>query len=108
MKRITYLTLAMVAVSFCSQAWLGAGAPAQAATVTDVFVFKAPTIKEFCQGNPKFFHIGSAKVADNHTLTLTRDVNDDGDFTDIQATLNGTGNADVDAITRKTVQLRRQ
>ena len=99
MKRITYLTLAMVAVSFCSQAWLGAGAPAQAATVTDVFVFKAPTIKEFCQGNPKFFHIGSVTVADNNTLTLTRDVLNTGDLTDIRATINNTGIADIDAIT---------
>jgi hypothetical protein len=92
------MTMAMVAVTFCGQAWLGTGAPALAATVTDTFEFKAPTIKEFCQGNPKFFHIGSVKVAEGVTLTLTRDVLNAGDLTDIQATINNTGIADIDAI----------
>jgi hypothetical protein len=97
MKRVTYLTLAMAAMTFCSQAWLGAVAPAQAATVTDTFEFTA-TIKAFCQGNPKFFENFNVKVAEGVTLTVTRDVLNTGDLTDIQATLNNTGNADLDAI----------
>lgn len=97
MTRFTQLTMAMVAVTCCSQAWLGAVAPAQAATVTDTFAFKA-TVKAFCQGNPKFFENFNVKAAEGVTLTLTRDVNADGDFTDIRATLNNTGNADLDAI----------
>ena len=67
MKRVTYLTMAMVAVTFCSQAWLGTGAPAQAATVTDTFELKV-TSKEWCQDNPKFFENINVKAADNITL----------------------------------------
>ena len=37
MKRFTHVTMALVAVTFCSQAWLGTVASAQAATVTDTF-----------------------------------------------------------------------
>lgn len=98
MKRVTQLTLAMAAMTFCSQAWLGAVAPAQAATVTDTFELKA-TVKQFCEGNPKFFQNFKVKVAENITLTLTRDVLGTDDFTDIQATLINTENADLDAIT---------
>lgn len=98
MKRITYLTLAMVAVTFCSQAWLGTGVPALAATVIDTFELKV-TSKEWCQDNPKFFENINVKAADNITLTLTRDVLGTGDFTDIQATINNTGSADIDAMT---------
>jgi hypothetical protein len=98
MQRVTYLTMAMVAVTFCSQAWLGPVAPAQAATVTDTFQFKATT-KEWCQGNPKFSETINAKAADHVTFTITRDVLNTGDFTDIQAKINNTGSADIDAIT---------
>ncbi len=98
MNRVTRLTMAMVAVTFCIQAWMGAVAPAQAATVIDTFQFKA-TLKQWCQGNPKFFENLQAKVADNVTLTLTRDVLNTGDLTDIQAKVNNTGSADIDAIT---------
>jgi hypothetical protein len=99
MKRVTYLTMTMVAVTFCGQAWLGTGAPAQAATVTDTFELKV-TIKEWCQGNPKFFENINVKVADNSTLTVTRDVLGTNDFTDIQATINTNGgSADIDAMT---------
>src|SRR5207237_9534116 len=76
----------------CSQASL-----AQAATVTATFELKA-TGKEWCQGNPKFFENIHVKVADNITLTFTRDVLSTGDLTDIQATINNTGSADIDAI----------
>jgi hypothetical protein len=92
MQRFIHVTMAMVAVTFCSQAWLGPVAPAQAATVTDTFELKA-TAKEWCQGNPKFFETIHAKVADHVTFTLTRDL------TDIEAKINNTGSTDIDAIT---------
>jgi hypothetical protein len=98
MKRVTHLTMTMVAVTICSQVWLGTVAPAQAATVTDTFELKA-TAKEWCQGNPKFFENINVRVADNITVTITRDVNGDGDYTDIQATINNTEIDDIDAIT---------
>ena len=98
MNRFTQLTITIVAVTFCFQGWIGAGAPAQAATVIDTFEFKA-TLKQWCQGNPKFFQHIQVKVADNITLTITRDVLNSGDLTDIQAKVNNTGNADVDEIT---------
>ena len=98
MNRFTYL--AMVAVTFCGQAWLGMVAPAQAATVIDTFELTG-TFKEFCEGNPKFFETIKTVVKDGVTLTVTRDVNGDDDFTDIQATVNNTGSADIDAITLK-------
>ena len=69
---------------------LGSLAPAQAATVTDRFEFKA-TLKEWCQGNPKFFENNNAKATDDVLLTITRDVNGDTDFTDISATIGLSG-----------------
>ena len=98
MKRVIQLTMAIVAVIFCSQAWMGTVAPAQAATVTDIFPLKA-TAKEWCQGNPKFFENINVKVDDNITITISRDVLNTGDFTDIQAKINNTENTDIDAIT---------
>src|SRR4029077_13644473 len=98
MKRFTHVTMALVAMTLYSQAWLGTVAPAQADTVTDTFPLKA-TGKEWCQGNPKFFETIHVKVADNITLTFTRDVLNTGDLTDIQAKVNNTGSADIDAIT---------
>ena len=95
MKRFTQLTMAMVAMIFCSQGWMGAVAPAQAATVTDTFELKA-TLKQWCEGNPKFFEKVTVKVA---TVTITRDVNGDDDFTDIRAKINNSGDDDLDAIT---------
>lgn len=98
MKRLTQLTMAILAVTFCSQTWIGAIAPAQAAAVTDTFELKA-TIKEFCEGNPKFFENFKIIPAFNVTLTITRDVLGIGDLTDIQATINTNGaSADIDAI----------
>jgi hypothetical protein len=98
MKRFTHLTMTMVAVTTCSQVWLGTVAPAQAAPVTDTFELKA-TVKEWCQDNPKFFENVNIRVADNITVTITRDVNSDNDYTDIQATINNSGDADLDAMT---------
>jgi hypothetical protein len=97
MKQVTQLTMAMAAMTFCSQAWLGTGAPAQAATVIDTFKLTA-TITARCQGNPKFVEIFNVKGVEGNTLTVTRDVNNDGDLTTIRATINNTGNADIDAI----------
>ena len=94
MNRLTYL--AMVAVAFCGQAWLGMVAPAQAATVIDRFEIKG-TVKEWCQGNPKFFEINTLKATDGALLTVTRDVNGDGDFSDISATF-GLSGAEADVI----------
>jgi len=97
MKRFIYV--AMVAVSCGGQAWLGTAVPAQAATVTDKFELKV-TGKAWCEDNPKFFENFNVKVADNFTLTITRDVLGTGDLTDIQATINTNGtSADIDAIT---------
>jgi hypothetical protein len=99
MQRIIHLTMALVATACCSLAWLGTVAPSQAATVTDTFPLKV-TGKEWCQGNPKFFENFNVQVTKNFTLTITRDVNGDNDFTDIQATINTNGKSpDVDAIT---------
>ena len=97
MNRFTYS--AMVAVICCSQAWLGAVAPAQAATVTDRFEVKGP-IKEWCQGNPKFFEINKSEATGGALLTITRDVNGDGDGTDITATFGLIG-GEPDVISMK-------
>ena len=51
-----FIHVAMVAVTCCGQAWLGTVAPAQAAPVIDRFEIKG-TVKEWCQGNPKFLKV---------------------------------------------------
>ena len=89
-NRFIHVTMAMVAVAFCGQAWLGMVAPAQAATVTDTFELKV-TAKEWCQDNPKFFETITAKVADaspspSHAMSSIA-----GDLTDIDAKINNTG-----------------
>jgi hypothetical protein len=100
MKRFIYVTMAMIAVTFCGQAWLGTVATAQAATVTDTLELKA-VIKEFCEGNPKFFENFTDPLKTDAFLTITRDVNGDDDVTDIQAKINDTGSDDIEAITMK-------
>src|SRR5262249_10212791 len=85
MNRFT--CIALMAMTCGTLAWLGPGAPAQAATVIDTFELKG-TVKEFCEGNPKFIETIKWVVTDGVTLIVTRDVNGDGDFTDIQATAN--------------------
>jgi hypothetical protein len=107
MNRLTPLTMAMVAVTFCGQAWLGTVAQAQTGPVTDTFELKVTT-KEFCEGNPKFFENIRVTVKDGATFTMTRDVNGTGDFTDIQATINSNGgSADIDAMTLNGLAFRR-
>jgi hypothetical protein len=77
---------------------LGIASDVQAVTVTDTFELKV-TLKEWCRGNPRFFENIKTKVTDGVTLTITRDPQSTGDTTAIQATINNTGNADVDAMT---------
>ena len=91
--------IAIVAVICCSHAWFSTVAPSQAATVMDRFEFKGP-VKGWCQGNPKFFQIDRAKATDGVLLTITRDINGDGNDTDISATLGLTG-AEFDVIPMK-------
>ena len=104
MRRLTSVTPAIC--FFTGLAWLGTVAPAQAATVIDTFELKVTT-KEFCEGNPKFFETIKTTVKDGVTLTLTRDVLNTGDLTDIQAKINNTGSADLDAITLNGLAFRR-
>ena len=102
MKRPTYrLARVTVSLTLSGLAWLGSSMPVQAATITDTFEFKG-TVKEWCQGNPKFVEAFAIKAKDGVTLTLTQDLLGTGDITDIQATIftNG-GSADFDAITLK-------
>lgn len=87
MTRPTAFTTSMFSLALASLLWLGSLAPAQAATVTDRFKLKA-TVKEWCQGNPKFFENDTASATDQIFLTITRDVNGDGDYTDISATFS--------------------
>src|SRR4029077_14989370 len=103
---------ALVAMTLYSQAGLGTGASAQAATVTDTFRVRA-TGKEGCQGNPKLFENISVRIhpkdpTKNSTLTITRDPLNTGDLTDIQAKVNNTGSADIDAITMKGLAFPRK
>ena len=99
MNRLTYV--ALIAMTCGTLAWLSPVTPAQAADpVIDTFEFKV-TVKKFCEDNPKFSETIKAVVKDGITLTLTRDVNGDDDFTDISATINHTDIADIDAIILK-------
>jgi hypothetical protein len=86
MNWFTYV--AMMAVICC--VGLDTVVPAQAAPVTDTFELKV-TNKEFCEGNPKFFEINKINATDDVLLTITRDVNGDGDDTDISATIGLVG-----------------
>lgn len=77
--------------------------PAQATTISDTFDLKL-TFKEWCQGNPKFFETFNVKInrrdpSVNTTVIITRDPNNTGDLTDIQATIDTQGrSADQEAI----------
>ena len=97
--RPTAFTTSMFSLALASLLWLGSLAPAQAATVTDRFKLKA-TVKEWCQGNPKFFENDTASATDQIFLTITRDVNADNDYTDISATI-GLAGGEVDVIPMK-------
>ena len=73
--------------------------PAQAATVTDILQLKL-TGKEWCRDDPKFSEAFNVKFTDGETITLKRDVLNNGDLTDIQATINTNGDsATIDAMT---------
>ena len=80
--------------------YLGIAPDAQAATITDTFELGL-TGKEWCRNDPKFFETFKNKIAHGDTLTVTREVPDNGGVTNILAnikTKNGE-NATVDAIT---------
>jgi hypothetical protein len=95
MNRSTTFTTPIFSLTLFSLLWLSSLAPAQAATVIDRFEFKA-TLKDWCQGNPKFFESFKINATDDDLLTVTRDVNGDGDYTDISATIGlSGGEADV-------------
>lgn len=86
--------------------------PAQATTITDTFDLQL-TFKEWCQDNPKYFETFNVKInrsnpSDNTTVTITRDLLNTGDLTDIQATIETHGrSADQEAIVLKgTIVLR--
>ena len=98
MNRPTSFAAPIFALALVGLVSFGSLAPAQAATVIDTFELKA-TVKEWCEGNPKFFENIKVKVTDNVTVTITRDVNGDNDYTDIQAKINNSGDDDLDAIT---------
>ena len=66
--------------------------------MTDTFQLKF-TGTERCRDDPKFVEHITVKAKDGVTLTLTRDVLGGGDLTDIQATINNSDNATIDAIT---------
>jgi hypothetical protein len=90
--------MAIAAMTFCSQAWMGAVVPAQAATVTDTFKLTA-SVKQRCQADPRFVHIFDVKGLEGNTVTITRDPLNTGDLTTIQTTINNTGNVDIDTTT---------
>lgn len=95
MNRPTSFSRTSFSLALVSLLSLGSLAPAEAATVTDRFELKG-TIKEFCEGQPKFFSIHKAAGASAVLLTITRDINGDNDYTDISAAFGfGGGEADV-------------
>jgi hypothetical protein len=98
MTRPTAFVTPIVALALCSLLWLSSLAPALAAPVTDTFQLKL-TGTERCRNNPKFVEPVKVKSTDGVTLTLTRDVLGGGDLTDIQATIDNSDNATLDAIT---------
>jgi hypothetical protein len=95
------LTTALLSLTLSGLAWLGSPISAQAATVIDTFEFKI-SIKEWCQGNPRFVEAFTVKAIAGFTVTLTQDPANTGDVTVLQATVNTRGqSADFDAITMK-------
>lgn len=63
---------------------------ALAATVTGTFQATL-TGTEWCRNDPKFLVTMNVKTTDSMTVTLTRDVLNTGDLTDIQTTMNRHG-----------------
>jgi hypothetical protein len=99
MNRPSAFITPLVSLTLFSLLWLGSLAPAQADTQTDRFEFKA-ALKEWCQGNPKFFESEKIHTTDGVLLTITRDVNADNDYTDISATF-GLAGSEADVIPMK-------
>ena len=98
MNRPARLIVSHVLWALLGFLYLGIAPDVHATTVTDTFQFRG-TVKEWCQGNPRFFETSHANVKDGITLTVTRDPLNTGDLTNIQATLNNTVPADVNAMT---------
>ena len=98
MIRPTAFATPLVSLTLFTLMSVGSLAPALAATVTDTFPLKL-TGKEWCRNDPKFFDTTNIKFTDGVTVAVTRDVNGDGDFTDLQATIHNSGNATIDAMT---------
>lgn len=90
MNRPTSFTTPIFSLALFSLVSFGSLAPAQAVTVIDRFELKG-TVKEWCRGNPKFFEINKTEATESVLLTITRDVNGDGDYTDISATIGLSG-----------------
>ncbi len=97
MTRQGKLNMATLFLTFCGWAWLIGPLQTQAATTVDTFQFTGNG-KEYCQGNPKFSETTRAKTEDGVTLIITRDPLSTDDATAIRATINNSGNADIDAI----------
>ena len=98
MNRPTSFTTPIVSLALFSLVWLSSLAPALAATVTDTFPLTL-TGTERCRNDPKFVEPIHVKTKDGATITFTRDVLSTGDLTDIQAKVNNSGNATIDAMT---------
>ena len=99
MNRPTSFTMPIVSLALFSLVWLSNLAPALAATVTDTFQATLTGI-ERCRNDPKFLETMNVKTTDSMAVTLTRDVLNTGDLTDIQATMNTHGDkARLDAMT---------
>jgi hypothetical protein len=96
MTRQTAFATPFVSFALFSLLSLGSPAPALAATVIDRFEFKA-TLKQWCQGNPKFVESEKINATDDVLLTITRDVNADND---ISATI-GLAGGEPDVIPMK-------
>jgi len=100
MNRPDRVTVSHVLWALLGFLYLGIAPDAQAATITDTFELGL-TGKEWCRNDPKFFETFKNKIAHGDTLTVTREVPDNGGVTNILAnikTKNGE-NATVDAIT---------
>ena len=98
MNRPTTVATPIVALALCSLLWLSSLAPALAETVTDSFRLKLTGTK-WCRNDPNFIRTIDVKFTGGMTLTVTRDVLNTGDLTDIQAKIQNSGNATIDAIT---------
>lgn len=95
----TFFSTTICSLALVSLLSLGSVAPALAAPVTDRFDLNV-TIKEFCDLQPKFFSVDKAAGASAVLLTITRDVDNNGDFTDISAAI-GLGGGEPDVIPMK-------